>query len=95
VVASDDASDSDSSDGGGLTDPSHHIRVLEEKLAIARRDLLNYRAFVNHQLNSPGVDNDLGPSNVNSTIAKDDDSHYFDSYDAHGTSSTFLVCVVR
>jgi protein arginine N-methyltransferase 3 len=89
VIASDDVSESDSDDGGNLTDPSHRIRVLEEKLATARKDLIDYRAFVNQQLKSPtlsSIDADPGPSNVNSTT-KDDDSHYFDSYDAHGMSS--------
>jgi protein arginine N-methyltransferase 3 len=97
VVASDDVSEPDSNDESNLTDPGRRIRVLEEKLAMAKRDLLNYRAFVNHQLKSPtlsGIDADPGPSNVNSTIAKDDDSHYFDSYDAHGMSSAFLACAL-
>ena len=92
MVASDDLSDSDSDGEGDLTDPSHRLRVLEDKLATARKDLEDYHAFVNQQLKSSallGLDNDSGPSEANSSAVMGDDSSYFESYDENGLSSAF------
>ena len=92
MVASDDLSDSDSDGEGDLADPSHRLRVLEDKLAIARKDLADYHTFVNQQLKSSallGLDNDAGPSKANSSEVVGDDSSYFKSYDENGLSSAF------
>jgi len=59
--------------------------VLEKKLASARQDLADYRAFVGERLNISGLTEDAN-ENSNQPIPplRDDDSHYFQSYGANG-----------
>ena len=85
-----DWSDSDSDDPPSKTaqlelpDAIRRIRTLERKLADAKQDLADYRQFVGERLKiselTEGTDDDAS----NTLPARDDDSHYFDSYGATG-----------
>lgn len=57
------------------------IRTLEKKLANAKQDLTDYRAFVGERLNATEIADDPSPASI---PARDDDSHYFDSYGENG-----------
>lgn len=69
-----------------LPDAIRRIRALERKLASAKQDLVDYRQFVGERLNisrlAEAIDDDAGSSTP--VPARDDDSHYFESYGANG-----------
>lgn len=71
-----------------LPDALHRIRTLERKLASAKQDLADYHQFVGERLKSSRLaevtDDDASSTPV---PARDDDSHYFESYGANGKPS--------
>lgn len=76
----DDWSDDDEDDVD-VRDPSKQIRVLEKKLTLAQRSLLEYRQLVQQKLDLKS--NEESPSNTVKTTC-DDDTHYFNSYAENG-----------
>ncbi|KAF7365651.1 Protein arginine N-methyltransferase 3 [Mycena venus] len=92
-VQPDDWSDSDVED----TDPAKRIIALEKRLSAAKQDLADYRALVSKQLdissliaavNEPGTS--AGPA-----APRDDDSHYFQSYEANDIHAVMIQDKVR
>ncbi|KAJ6584357.1 S-adenosyl-L-methionine-dependent methyltransferase [Mycena capillaripes] len=92
-IQSDDWSDSDAED----TDPAKRIIALEKRLSAAKQDLADYRALVSKQLDISSLlaaVNEPGP--VAGTVpARDDDSHYFQSYEANDIHATMIQDKVR
>lgn len=77
---------SDSEDEDSLVDPNRKIQILEKKLLAAQQNLVQYRDFVTKKLNASGLSDVLsvsGPSQE-APPARDDDSHYFESYGENG-----------
>ncbi|KAI5995140.1 S-adenosyl-L-methionine-dependent methyltransferase [Pisolithus albus] len=59
------------------------IRYLEEKLSQAQKDLADYRSIVSQKVDVASfaeIISDPGPSTSKAADARDDDSHYFQSY---------------
>ena len=79
-----------SSTPADLADSLRRIKILEEKLTDAQRDLIDYRNLVNEQLDvarlAEIVDEPMPPAKP----ATDDDSHYFDTYSLNGMFSLFM-----
>lgn len=78
-----------------LSSAVRRIRVLEKKLAGAKQDFVDYRAFVGERLNTAHLadaTNDLSPA---PTTARDDDSHYFESYGENGICFLNFFCNLR
>ena len=67
------------SDSEDSEDPARKIRALENKLAQAQHELMEYRAIVNRQL-----DLDTVRAEEPAKPPRDDDTHYFDSYAENG-----------
>jgi len=88
VVAPDDGSDSDSDvEQGSATDPNHRIHVLERKLANAKNELNDYRALVGERLNLlPSLVESVDEPSSSTAVRRDDDSHYFKSYEENGVT---------
>ena len=72
------------SDSEDSEDPARKIRALENKLAQAQRELMEYRAIVNRQL-----DLDTVRAEEPAKPPRDDDTHYFDSYAENGMRCDF------
>ncbi|KAJ7465038.1 protein arginine N-methyltransferase [Mycena latifolia] len=91
-VQPDDWSDSDDE----TADPTKRIKALEKHLAAAKQDLADYRAMVGRQLDMSGLVaavNEPGP--VAGTPSRDDDSHYFQSYEANDIHAVMIQDKVR
>ena len=87
----DDWSDSDEEEQSASKDVStdlpsavRRIRALEKKLADAKQDLADYRTFVGEQFNRSLLTDVTDDSSSSLTPARDDDSHYFESYGDNG-----------
>ncbi|KAJ7166306.1 protein arginine N-methyltransferase [Mycena crocata] len=93
-VQPDDWSDSDAEDA----DPAKRIIALEKHLAAAKQDLADYRALVSKQLDVPSLlaaVNEPGPSGGAVPAPRDDDSHYFQSYEANDIHAVMIQDKVR
>lgn len=67
------------------------IQTLQKKLQQTQQDLVDYRDFVSGRLNLAGIAEALkAPASSSSTHVsvplRDDDSHYFQSYEENGES---------
>jgi protein arginine N-methyltransferase 3 len=95
-VQPDDWSDSDVED----SDPKRRIAALEKRLAAAQQDLVDYRTLVSKQLDIASLLTAVNePSSLTAAPVRDDDSHYFQSYEANGQSrlrlaNTYLSFVI-
>jgi type I protein arginine methyltransferase len=76
-----------------LPSAARRIRALEKKLADAKQDLTDYRTFVGEQLNRSLLTEVTDDSSSILTPARDDDSHYFESYGENG--KTFALIFLR
>jgi protein arginine N-methyltransferase 3 len=58
---------------------------LERKLALVKQEFADYRSLISQKLNATLLDGiaDLGSNHV-PTPARDDDTHYFESYGENG-----------
>ncbi|KAJ7046428.1 protein arginine N-methyltransferase [Mycena alexandri] len=93
-VQPDDWSDSDAED----TDPKKRINALEKRLAAAKQDLADYRTLVAKQLDISSLlaaVNEPGPVAGAIPAARDDDSHYFQSYEANDIHAVMIQDKVR
>ena len=87
---------SDSDDDGipassNLTSAKLHIKALESKLKQAKRDLIDYKAFVSRRLDIGRLKDVLDePTPTAAPSTRDNDSHYFDSYDDNGRGGLAL-----
>lgn len=97
----DDWSDDDQYDGpsaehssslpSDLPSALSRIRILEKKLSQAQDDLSDYRRFVTQNLDTSSITeiiNDPGPST--SEPSRDDDTHYFLSYEYNGIHNSVV-----
>ncbi|KAJ7205187.1 protein arginine N-methyltransferase [Mycena pura] len=92
-VQNDNWTDSDADDTN--FDPAKRIIALQKQLAAAKQDLAEYRAFVSKQLDVSsllGAVNEQGPV---PPAARDDDSHYFDSYGENDIHAVMIQDKVR
>ncbi|KAJ6624377.1 protein arginine N-methyltransferase [Mycena sp. CBHHK59/15] len=92
-VQPDDWSDSDAEDA----DPTKRIITLEKRLLEAKQDLADYRALVSKQLDLPGLVaavNEPAPIGASAPV-RDDDSHYFQSYEANDIHAVMIQDKVR
>ncbi|KAJ7644712.1 protein arginine N-methyltransferase [Roridomyces roridus] len=94
-VQPDDWSDSDAEDTT-TTDPAKRIRLLEKRLAAAQQDLVDYRTMISTTLPRiiTAVNEDPGPSTTG-PAARDDDSHYFQSYEENDIHAVMIQDKVR
>ncbi|KAJ7712993.1 protein arginine N-methyltransferase [Mycena metata] len=93
-VQPDDWSDSDAED----SDPKKRIDALEKRLASAKQDLADYRILVGKQLDISSLIaavNEPGPVAGAAPTARDDDSHYFQSYEANDIHAVMIQDKVR
>ncbi|KAJ7505877.1 S-adenosyl-L-methionine-dependent methyltransferase [Mycena galericulata] len=93
-VQPEDWSDSDAED---TTDPAKRISALEKRLSEAKQDLADYRALVSKQLDISSLIaavNEPGPS-AGAAPARDDDSHYFQSYEENDIHAVMIQDKVR
>ncbi|KAJ6455461.1 protein arginine N-methyltransferase [Mycena sanguinolenta] len=92
-IQPEDWSDSDGDD----TDPAKRIIALEKRLSAAKQDLADYRALVNKQLDISTLIAAVNePSHSTQTPpARDDDSHYFQSYEANDIHAVMIQDQVR
>lgn len=69
-----------------IVDPEKRIRSLEQKLAQARQELVDYRSLVSKSLHVADLVEAVKEGNTPSAPppARDDDTHYFKSYAANG-----------
>jgi protein arginine N-methyltransferase 3 len=81
-VQSDDWSDSDAE--GGCPDTNHRIQILEKKLAAATQNLADYRNFISERFQVSPLIEAINESSTTKAPSRDDDSHYFRSYDENG-----------
>lgn len=96
-VQPDDWSDSDDEDPK-TTDPVKRIQTLERKLALAKKDFVDYRELVSQKMNlkellESHTEAEAGHSQLTPTV-RDDDSHYFKSYGENGSYHKPLVDVI-
>ena len=70
-----------------LPTATRRIRRLEKKLADAKQDLVDYRAFVGERLNLSRLTQGIDDSSPGPAPPRDDDSHYFESYGENGKYS--------
>ncbi|KAJ7119821.1 protein arginine N-methyltransferase [Mycena epipterygia] len=92
-VQPDDWSDSDVED----TDPAKRIAALEKRLSAAKQDLTDYRALISKQLDLPSLRaavNEPGPI-AGAAPVRDDDSHYFQSYEENDIHAVMIQDKVR
>jgi protein arginine N-methyltransferase 3 len=75
-------SESDEAESSHGADPARQIIALRRKLAQARKELAEFRAFARERFSSTLAEAIDEPSVP--TAARDDDSHYFQSYDETG-----------
>ncbi|KAJ3518164.1 hypothetical protein NLJ89_g28 [Agrocybe chaxingu] len=85
---------SDSEEGSNDADPVHKIKVLEKKLATARQSLAEYRALIAKKLNI-AKDLETLDSTQEAAAARDDDTHYFESYGANDIHAVMIQDKVR
>ncbi|KAI5827087.1 S-adenosyl-L-methionine-dependent methyltransferase [Schizophyllum commune Tattone D] len=78
------------SDSEDSEDPARKICALENKLAQAQRELMEYRAIVNRQL-----DLDTVRAEEPAKPPRDDDTHYFDSYAENDIHAVMINDKVR
>ena len=71
-----------------LPSATRRIRALEKRLADAKQDLADYRTFVGERLNLSHLTEATDDSSSGSMLPRDDDSHYFDSYNENGKYSS-------
>ncbi|KAF7964712.1 hypothetical protein HWV62_3685 [Athelia sp. TMB] len=71
------------------------IRALEKKLADAKRDLVDYRGFIGERLNLASLSEAIKESDSILRPARDDDSHYFESYGENDIHATMIQDKVR
>ncbi|KAJ7874239.1 protein arginine N-methyltransferase [Mycena olivaceomarginata] len=93
-IQSNDWSDSDAED----TDPAKRIIALEKRLSAAKQDLADYRALVSKQLDVPSLlaaVKEPGPAGAQAAPVRDDDSHYFQSYEANDIHQVMIQDKVR
>ncbi|KAK7039941.1 protein arginine N-methyltransferase 3 [Favolaschia claudopus] len=86
-------SDSDSDDDAA--DPAKHIRSLEKRLAAAQQDLVDYRALVSKQLDITSLIAAVREPSGSVLPSRDDDSHYFQSYETNDIHAVMLQDKVR
>lgn len=77
---------SDSEDEDAFVDPNRKIQLLEKKLLAAQQNLAQYKDFVSEKLNASSLSELLSGSGASQEVpqARDDDSHYFESYSENG-----------
>ncbi|KXN82845.1 Ribosomal protein arginine N-methyltransferase rmt3 [Leucoagaricus sp. SymC.cos] len=80
-------------ENGDIQDSNKKIRTLEKKLAVAQQSLLEYRQFMQRKLNLPTT-KELA-SSVSTAPARDDDTHYFDSYAENDIHAVMIQDKVR
>ncbi|KAJ6453197.1 protein arginine N-methyltransferase [Mycena vitilis] len=93
-IQPDDWSDSDAEN----TDPAKRAIALEKRLSAAKQDLADYRTLVSKQLDIPSLlaaVNEPGPVAGPPAAARDDDSHYFQSYEANDIHAVMIQDKVR
>ena len=92
---SDDWSDSEDEEAENA-DPSHRIKILEKKLALAQQSLVDYRTLITEKCNIPNLIKDINEpiSRQVAPTSRDDDTHYFQSYGEHGQPVTFVSTMV-
>ncbi|EEB95768.1 hypothetical protein MPER_05210, partial [Moniliophthora perniciosa FA553] len=84
---------SDSEDESTNSDPEKRIRVLEHKLAQAREEFNAYRALIGQRLNLiEAASDERAEAEAKS---RDDDSHYFESYEANDIHAVMIQDQVR
>jgi protein arginine N-methyltransferase 3 len=77
-----------------LPSATRRIRALEKRLADAKQDLADYREFVGERLNLSHLTDATDDSSSIAALPRDDDSHYFESYNENGRYPfIFLACV--
>ncbi|KAG6890579.1 hypothetical protein C0992_000397 [Termitomyces sp. T32_za158] len=91
-VQPDDWSDDD--EDSVQTDPVRRIRTLEQKLALAKQSLNEYRAFLAKDLDLGGSLDVTLPSKADIS-ARDDDTHYFKSYAENDIHAVMIQDKVR
>ncbi|KAI0060468.1 S-adenosyl-L-methionine-dependent methyltransferase [Artomyces pyxidatus] len=99
VDTSDDWSDSDDDSAPAPTDlagASRRIATLEGKLEQAKKDLIDYKRLVSERLNLATLKAAIETSDASTSApARDDDSHYFDSYGANDIHAVMIQDKVR
>jgi len=76
-----DSTDSEDEDPD-ITDPDKRIKILERKLVRAQQGFIDYQALVVEKLDQT---RDSHKIQEDPRSTRDDDTHYFESYEAHGT----------
>ncbi|KAA1472227.1 S-adenosyl-L-methionine-dependent methyltransferase [Dentipellis sp. KUC8613] len=98
LATSDDWSDSDDENApSDLTSAKRRIDLLEKKLQEAQRDLADYKGLVSNRLDIGSLRDAIsepGPSGAGSS-ARDDDTHYFESYGANDIHAVMIQDRVR
>ncbi|TFY72550.1 hypothetical protein EVG20_g489 [Dentipellis fragilis] len=98
LATSDDWSESDNENTpSDLTSATRRIDLLEKKLQEAQRDLVDYKGLVSNKLDIGSLRdaiNEPGPSGAGSS-ARDDDTHYFESYGANDIHAVMIQDRVR
>jgi protein arginine N-methyltransferase 3 len=76
-----------------LSSANRRIRALEKRLADAKQDLADYRAFVGERLDLSLLTEAIDDATSGPVPPRDDDSHYFESYGENGKyPSVFSFC---
>jgi protein arginine N-methyltransferase 3 len=78
---------SDSEDEGTTTkDSARRIQALEQKLALVKQDFADYHSLIGQKLNVPALLDAVTDQDSEHPFAtaRDDDTHYFESYDENG-----------
>jgi type I protein arginine methyltransferase len=82
---------SDSEDGPNISAPddivtaTRRIATLESKLAAAKEELAHYRSLINQRVDIARIREAIDqPIASPSPIKRDDDTHYFESYEENG-----------
>ncbi|EKM49814.1 uncharacterized protein PHACADRAFT_131660 [Phanerochaete carnosa HHB-10118-sp] len=82
-----------------LSQAMRKIRALENALHKSQQDLADYRSFVGDRLNLAGLAEALQESTASPSTeaqpARDDDSHYFQSYDENDIHAVMIKDKVR
>ncbi|KAF9464204.1 protein arginine N-methyltransferase [Collybia nuda] len=95
-IQTDDWTDSDE-EGAITPEPAQQIQALQKKLAAAKRGFNEYRTLINQQLNIGGLldSADASISSPSAPQARDDDSHYFQSYGENDIHAVMIQDKVR
>ncbi|KAI0265674.1 S-adenosyl-L-methionine-dependent methyltransferase [Gloeopeniophorella convolvens] len=94
---------SDSEDEPGVSAPpdltaaSKRIAVLESKLAAARQELADYKSLISQRVDITRIKDavDAPDENITSSSKRDDDTHYFQSYEANDIHAVMIQDKVR